>query len=181
MTGMQLAKRIGFGMVRVWLGYEWLSAGLGKVGNPAWTGDRAGSAVTGFLKGALAKATGDHPAVQGWYARFVEAVALPNAAVISYLVAWGEVLIGIGLLLGLATTAAALAGALMNLNFMLAGTTSTNPILYTAAVLVLAGGTASAYFGLDPAVKRWLAGHAGGWQRHLPKGWGGWRKRPAHR
>jgi DoxX. len=136
-------------ILRVWLGYEWISAGIEKISNPAWVGSKAGVAVTGFLKGALAKATGDHPLVQGWYANFVQSVALPNAKVFSYLVAYGEVLVGISLILGALTIVGLLAGAFMNLNYMLAGTTSTNPNLYTAAILLMATGANAYVFGLD--------------------------------
>lgn len=136
-------------ILRIWLGYEWLSAGMEKVSSPVWVGDKAGVAVTGFLKGALAKATGDHPLVQGWYANFVESVALPNATVFSYLVAYGEVLVGISLILGALTIVGLLAGAFMNLNYMFAGTTSTNPNLYTVAILLMAAGANTYLFGLD--------------------------------
>lgn len=71
-------------VLRVYVGYEWLSAGIEKAGSPAWVGAQAGSAVGGFLKGALAKTGGDHPSVQGWYAWFIEHVALPNAARFSW-------------------------------------------------------------------------------------------------
>lgn len=136
-------------VLRIWLGYEWISAGIEKITNPVWVGSKAGVAITGFLKGALAKATGDHPLVQGWYANFIKTVALPNAKVFSYLVAYGEVLVGISLILGALTIVGLLAGAFMNLNYMLAGTTSTNPNLYTAAILLMAVGTNAYVFGLD--------------------------------
>lgn len=151
-------KRIAFSLLRVWLGFQWLEAGLHKVGQAAWTGENAGAAVAGFARGAIAKAVGDNPAVQSWYADFLEGFVLPNAARFGPLVAWGEVLVGVGLILGAFTGFAALAGAFMNLNFMLAGTTSTNPILYTAAILVLIGIEYAQYYGVDaylrPTVER---------------------------
>ncbi len=144
-----MLKRVALGLLRIWLGYQWLTAGLHKVTDPKWVGSEAGTAVSGFLKGALAKAAGDHPAVQSWYAAFIEKVALPNATLFSYLVAFGEVLVGIGLITGTLTVVAALAGAFMNLNFLLAGTTSTNPILLTAAVILLFGRANAGFFGID--------------------------------
>ncbi|WP_163100652.1 DoxX family protein [Peribacillus alkalitolerans] len=128
-------------VLRVWLGIEWLKAGWGKA-----TGEFDAG---GFMKGAIAKATGEHPAVQGWYATFLENFALPNADFFSFLVTWGEVLVGMGLILGIATIPALIAGAFMNLNFLLAGTTSTNPILYTIAVILLFAGTGAYQYGLD--------------------------------
>lgn len=142
-------------VLRVWLGIQWLEAGIEKV-----TG---GFDAAGFLKGALAKATGDHPAVQAWYANFLEHAALPNVGLFNVLIPWGEVLVGMGLILGLATIPALVAGAFMNLNFMLAGTTSTNPILYTAAILLMAAGTAGYYYGGDrvviPYIKKFMHNH----------------------
>lgn len=146
---MTTLKRLLFGAVRVWLGWQWLEAGLHKVGAAAWTGENAGAAVAGFARGAIAKSVGESPVVQGWYANFLEGFVLPNSTLFGYLVAYGEVLVGIGLILGAFTGFAALAGALMNLNFMLAGTLSSNPILYTAAFIVIAGVNYAEYYGLD--------------------------------
>ncbi|MBI2875158.1 MAG: DoxX family protein [Firmicutes bacterium] len=134
---MTILKRVAWTLVRMWIGWQWLQAGMGKVGQPVWTGEQAGVAVAGFLKGALAKAAGDHPEVKSWYAGFVEKIALPNAKVFSYLVAYGEVLVGIALILGALTTVAALMGALMNLNFLLAGVSSSSPVMLVATLLIL--------------------------------------------
>ncbi|GGM19409.1 hypothetical protein [Deinococcus aerophilus] len=52
-------------LLRLYVGYEWLLAGWGKVTNPAgvWVGEQAGTAVSGFLTGALTKTGGAHPDV----------------------------------------------------------------------------------------------------------------------
>jgi thiosulfate dehydrogenase [quinone] large subunit len=55
----------------------------------------------------------------------------------------------LGLIVGLATIPALIAGAFMNLNFMLAGSTSIDPILYSAAIILLFTGSGSYFFGLD--------------------------------
>src|SRR3712207_8801302 len=119
-------------VARLWLGYEWLHAGIEKVfgeGNVVWIGDKAGVAVSGFLKGAIAKsplaegfdpAKTPHPAVQEWYAQLVQNVFLPNATLLSYLVAYGEVLVGLALLVGLFTHFAAVMGVVMNLAYLFA-------------------------------------------------------------
>jgi thiosulfate dehydrogenase (quinone) large subunit len=128
-------------VARIWLGLQWLEAGWGKI-----TG---GFEAGGFLQGAIAKATGDHPAVQGWYATFLKEFAVPNADLFNVLIPWGEFLVGLGLIVGAATIPALLAGAFMNLNFLLAGTTSTNPVLYTLAVILLFAGAGAYYYGID--------------------------------
>ncbi|NSL52138.1 DoxX family protein [Calidifontibacillus erzurumensis] len=128
-------------IVRIWLGIQWIEAGWHKVVD--------GFDASGFIQGAIGKAAGDHPAVSSWYAAFLENVALPNSGLFSFLVAWGELLVGIGLIIGCLTIPALLAGAFMNLNFLLAGTTSTNPVLYTVAIILLAAGSASYYYGVD--------------------------------
>lgn len=139
-------------LVRLYVGWQWLQAGIGKIGNPAWTGENAGAAITGFVTNALTKTEGAHPDVQGWYAVFLERLVLPNAGFWSFLVAWGELLVGIALIVGLFTGIAAFFGSFMNMSYLLAGTVSTNPILlFLAALLVLAWRTAG-WWGLD----RWV-------------------------
>lgn len=141
-------------ILRLYVGYEWLSAGWGKVTNPAgvWVGEKAGVAVSGFLNGAIAKSSGDQPEVAGWYAWFVENVALPNATVFSYMVAYGELLVGIALILGLFTGIAAFFGGFLNANFLLAGTLSSNPLLFILATWLVLGWRVAGWWGLD----RWI-------------------------
>lgn len=139
-------------VLRVWLGFQWIIPGIEKLKDPTWVGSQSGVAITGFLKGALAKASGDHPSVQWWYAKFVENVALPNAGVFTYIVPVGEVLVGVSLILGAFTIAGLLGGAFMNLNYLLAGTTSTNPILYTAAIILMAAGANAYKIGIDQLI-----------------------------
>jgi thiosulfate dehydrogenase [quinone] large subunit len=139
-------------ILRLYLAWEWLQAGLGKLNNPAWTGSQAGTALSGFINGALTKTGGAHPDVQGWYAWFLQHAVLTHAVFWSNLVTWGETLVGIALALGLFTGITAFVGSFMNLNYLLAGAVSTNPILFIIATwLVLAWKTAG-WWGLD----RWL-------------------------
>src|ERR1700692_4725923 len=78
-------------IVRLYVGYQWLTAGLEKL-----TG-HDGVAIKGFVSGALAQATGAHPAVQGWYASFLQTFVLPHAAFFAYVVTFCEVLVGVAL------------------------------------------------------------------------------------
>ncbi len=131
-------------VIRLYLGYEWMMAGWHKIAD--------GFDASGYLKGALGKATGEHPAVQGWWASFIEGFALPNVGLFNFLVPWGELLVGIALILGTFTTFAALMAATMNFAFLLSGTTSTNPQMLLLILFVLVAGTNSGKIGLD----RWL-------------------------
>ena len=134
-------------VLRLYIGYTWFTAGLGKVTSDAWTGENAGVAVKGFMGGAIASAKdGD---VAGWYAWFLENLVIPNAVVFSYMVAWGEVLIGLGLIVGLLTGIAAFFGALMNMSFLLAGTVSSNPIMFMIAIFLIMGWKVAGWYGLD--------------------------------
>lgn len=149
-------------IVRLWLGYEWLIAGYEKVlgpGSAVWVGDKAGTAVKGFLNGAIAKSPlapdfdpikNPHPAVQEWYAVLARDYFLPNATLFSYLVAYGELLVGLALILGIFTHFSALMGVIMNLAFLFAGSASTNPqLLVVGLAIVMIGGVAVGYYGLD--------------------------------
>jgi thiosulfate dehydrogenase [quinone] large subunit len=139
-------------ILRVYVGWEWVNAGWDKLNSAAWVGSNAGTALTGFVNGALKETGGAHPNVQTWYAWFLQHVVLPNAEVWSYVVALGEFLVGIALILGILTGIAAFFGSFMNVNYLLAGAVSTNPILFVIATwLVLAWKTAG-WWGLD----RWL-------------------------
>lgn len=139
-------------ILRVYAGYEWLSAGWDKLNSSAWTGSKAGTAMNGFVNGALQQTGGAHPNVQAWYAWFLQHIVLPNVTAWSYLISWGEFLVGIALILGIFTGIAAFFGSFMNMNYLLAGAVSTNPILLAIATwLVLAWKTAG-WWGLD----RWL-------------------------
>ncbi|WP_216328305.1 DoxX family membrane protein [Deinococcus aestuarii] len=139
-------------LIRIYVGWQWLEAGWHKVTDSAWVGSQAGTAITGFLRGALERAGGERPSVSGWYAWFIENVALPNATLFSYLVALGEVAVGLALVLGLLTGLAAFFGGLMNANFLLAGTLSTNPVLFILATWLVLGWRVAGWWGLD----RWV-------------------------
>lgn len=143
-------------VIRLYVGYAWLMAGWGKLLSPAWIGAESGSAVRGFLTGALAKTAGDHPSVSWWYAWFVEHIALNHTELISYLVTFGELAIGIALILGVFTGIAAFFGVFMNMNFLFAGTVSVNPILGLLGLFLLLAWRTAGWLGLDRFLLPWL-------------------------
>ena len=138
-------------IIRLYVGYEWLMAGWEKFTDPAgvWVGAKAGTAITGFAKGALAKTGGEHPNVAGWYAAFLQNVVMPNATLWGYLITFGEILVGLGLIVGLFTGIAAFFGGFMNANYLLAGTVSSNPILFILATWLVLAWRVAGWWGLD--------------------------------
>jgi thiosulfate dehydrogenase (quinone) large subunit len=152
-------------IVRLYLGYLWIDAGWQKVTSPAWVGPEAGGAVRGFLTNALTLTTGEHPSVQGWYAWLIERVFLPNAAVLSHLVAFGEVLVGVALILGLLTGFSAFMGGFMNAAFLFAGTVSTNPLMFVLATWLVLAWRVAGYWGLDYWVLPWLGAPRDNWKK----------------
>jgi thiosulfate dehydrogenase (quinone) large subunit len=139
-------------IVRLYIAYEWLVAGYDKIISPNWVGAKAGTALAGFLNNAISLTTGAHPTVQVWYASFLKAVILPAVGFWSYVVAFGEVLVGIGLLLGVFTGVAAFFGFFMNMNYILAGSVSTNPILLFLSIFIILAWKNAGWWGLD----RWV-------------------------
>lgn len=136
-------------ILRVYIGWIWLQAGLEKIKNPVWVGEKAGVAIHGFLTNALAKASGTHPDVASWYAVFIKDFALPNSTAFSYMVSYGELVVGVALILGAFTGIAALFGGLMNLNYLLAGTISINPLMLVVEILLMLAWRTAGWIGLD--------------------------------
>jgi thiosulfate dehydrogenase (quinone) large subunit len=140
-------------IARIYVGYAWVDASLHKINDPAWVS--TGTALKGFWAGAV-KTPPDvpHPAITyDWYRGFLQFL-LDNQTYTWFakVIAFGELLIGIALILGIFTGFAALTGAFMNMNFMLAGSASTNPVLAVIAILILMAWKVAGIIGID----RWL-------------------------
>ncbi|MER3438502.1 MAG: hypothetical protein C4346_13470 [Chloroflexota bacterium] len=65
------------------------------------------------------------------------------------LIAIGETLVGVALLVGALVGIAAFFGTFMNFNFMLAGTASSNPVLFGLSVFIILAWKVAGYWGLD--------------------------------
>ena len=143
-------------ILRVWLGWQWIEAGLHKVEEPAWT--QTGLALKGFWEKAVIIPEAGRPAIAfDWYRSFIQ--SLINAEAWSWfapLVAYGELLVGIALVLGAFTGIVAFLGAFMNWNFMMAGAAITNPMLFVIAVGLILAWKVSGYVGLDYFLLSWL-------------------------
>ncbi len=95
-------------LLRVYTGVFFAYHGVGKLRQEDFA-----SGMAGFLSRTL-------DASFSFYRPFLESVILPSKEIVAALVAWGELAIGLALILGLATRYAAFAGAFMVLNFWLA-------------------------------------------------------------
>lgn len=136
-------------ILRVWIGYKWLTSGLGKINNPAWV--QTGEALKGFWTGSVAIPAEGRPAIAfDWYRSFLQMLLDIEAYTwFAKLVAYGELLIGIALILGIFTGIAAFFAGFMNWNFMMAGSASTNPVLFTIAVGLILAWKIAGYIGVD--------------------------------
>ena len=88
-------------LLRVYTGVFFLYYGFGKIRNPDFADGLAGF-VTSQLESSV-----------GMFRPFLESVVLPNKGLFAFLVSWGELAIGIALIVGLATRWASIAGAIM--------------------------------------------------------------------
>lgn len=137
-------------ITRWYVGYTWFTSGLGKLSNPAWT--QTGEALKGFWERAVA--IPEPPArpliAFDWYRGFLQAMIDAQAYTwFAKLIFIGEILVGIALILGLFTGIAAFFGGFMNWNFMMAGTASINPVLFTLSILLMLAWKTAGWWGLD--------------------------------
>ena len=139
-------------IIRIYVGWQWLVAGYEKIINPAWVGEGSGAVIKDFITFSLTKTTGAHPDVQGWYAVFLKDVVMNHTVFFSYLVAFGEVLVGLALIFGFLTGISAFFGAYMNINYLFAGVVSVNPLLFVLQILLMLSWRIAGWFGLD----RWV-------------------------
>jgi thiosulfate dehydrogenase (quinone) large subunit len=142
---------------RLWLGWMWIQSGSHKVLAPGWT--QGGAALQDYWARALGTTPAGKPVITvDWYRGFIQTLYDHEAwSWFAPLIAWGELLVGVALVLGLFTGLAAVGSCLMNWSYAMAGSTSTNMLMFSVAIpLVLAWKTAG-WFGLDRLVLRWLA------------------------
>jgi len=139
-------------VVRFYVGFSWLEGGIHKVADEKWSYGN-GSAILGYWKGAVAIPAQGAPRINeeyAWYRTFLQSMIDAQAHTwFAPLIAWGEVLVGVGLIVGGLVGVAAFFGALMNMSFMLAGSASTNPVLFFLAVLLMLGWQVAGYYGAD--------------------------------
>ncbi len=150
-------------ILRLYIAWSWLEAGWHKVTDPGWM--QGGEALRGFWERAIAipEAPARPLIAFDWYRSFL--TGMLNAGSYTWfakLIAVGEVLVGVALVLGALTGIAAFFGAFLNWNFMMAGTASTNPLMFIVTIGIILAWKIAGWYGLD----RWLLPALGTpWQR----------------
>src|SRR5439155_19027464 len=105
--------------------------------------------LKGFAGFALSNAKGPHAAVNyGWYAAFLRFIER-SGGFLAPIIAVGEVVIGIALILGLFTAVAAFFGGMLTMAFGLAGVAGVNPLFFAVEILLILAWRNAGYIGLD--------------------------------
>ena len=137
--------------IRLFLGFSWLEAGWHKFTGEGWMD--GGAALAGYWANAVAvpEAGAGRPAITyEWYRGFLQLLIDNNAQTwFAPLITFGEMAVGLGLILGILTGFAAFFGSMMNMSFMLAGSASTNPVLFTLAIGLILAWKVAGYYGVD--------------------------------
>lgn len=144
-----ILARAALVVLRVYLGVVFLVASLPKLQENFTPG------LVGFLE-RVALERG-HP----FYREFIQQVVLPNASVFAAMVTWGELLVGVLLILGLFTRLSAVVALVLTVNYMFAKgawfwTPSSNDAAFAAISVALLIGAAGRTLGLDAFLaQRW--------------------------
>ena len=136
-------------IIRIFLGYQWVSASLHKIEDPKWVS--TGEALKGFwLNAVKIPETGKPPITYDWYRSFLQVMLDQQAYTwFAKVVAYGEFLIGVALIVGAFVGIAAFFGAFLNWNFIMAGAASTNGMLFAIAVVLILAWKVAGWYGLD--------------------------------
>ena len=130
--------------MRIFLGSVWMRAGLEKVLSDKWF---SGEELTIYLSQQIASGIIQVPG----YMHLIETLFMPQAQLLSWIVVVGQLMTGLGILLGVLTNAALIGGLFMNINFVLAG--SINPsAFYIVMQTVLFLANTGAILGFDKAI-----------------------------
>lgn len=143
-------------ILRLYLGYEWFSASLHKINEPGWVS--TGESLKGFWMNAVKIPDSGRPAITfDWYRSFLTFLLDHQAYTwFGKVIAYGELLIGLALILGAFVGIAAFFGAFMNWNFIMAGAASTNGMLLVIAVFLMLAWKVAGYYGADFLLLRYL-------------------------
>ena len=129
----------------------WIRTGTVTLPDGSQRAQEVGDAVAGFARGALERGTaGEHPDIAySWYVNFLEWVRDSGHSWIGPVVAYGEVTIGICLILGMFVGIMAFLGAVLNFTFVFAGSAGVNPAMIAVAGLLILAWRNAGWYGLD--------------------------------
>lgn len=136
--------------LRLYLGYMWFEAGWHKFTDPRWIG--TGEALLEYWKRGL-KMTPKPAIAYDWYRGFIEYLVNAEAHTwFSKIIIFGELAVALALIVGAFVGVAAFFGGLMNWSFIMAGSASTNGMLFAVATWLVLAWRNAGWIGLD----RWL-------------------------
>jgi thiosulfate dehydrogenase [quinone] large subunit len=136
--------------IRLFVGFEWVEAGWHKLTGTGWVD--GGTSLLGYWQNAvkIPEAPARPSITFEWYRTFLQFLIDNGAHTwFAWLITLGELAVGIGLLTGTLVGIAAFFGALMNMSFLLAGSASVNPILFTFAIGLILAWKVAGYYGVD--------------------------------
>jgi thiosulfate dehydrogenase [quinone] large subunit len=132
--------------VRVWVGCMWVQAGWSKVfgaENPYFL-HHGGAGVAGFAGHGI-------PAYS-WWGSLMHTFVVPNASWIAVIVAFGELAVGLGLVVGFLTRTAAVCSLLLLFTYVMSGTASVCAFYALCALIVLATWRTSTWISVDGVI-----------------------------
>jgi thiosulfate dehydrogenase (quinone) large subunit len=136
--------------IRVFVGVSFLDAGLHKLSDPGWT--QGGASLLAYWQRAAAipEAPARPAITYDWYRDFINfLINGHHEGWFAWAITLGEIAVGLGLIFGVLTGIAAFFGAFMNMSFLLAGSASTNPVLFTFAIGLMLAWKVAGYYGVD--------------------------------
>ena len=154
-----------FGGNITWKVWDWGDPAYGLTGNGNIGWVRSGTVAAedgtqrtrrsatpwpGSPAGPWSGTAGDHPDIAySWYVNWLEWLRDTGHTFFGPLVAIGEVVIGICLILGLFTGIMAFLGAILNFSFVFAGTAGVNPAMILVSGLLILAWRNAGWYGLD--------------------------------
>jgi thiosulfate dehydrogenase [quinone] large subunit len=135
--------------VRLFMGWSFIDASMHKLQSPAWMS--TGAALKGYWTSAVAISdTGTGLITYDWWRQFLQAMLDAQAYTwFAKVVAVGEFLVGLGVLVGGLVGIAAVFGVTMNVAFLLSGSASTNPVLLLAGISLILAWKVAGWIGAD--------------------------------
>ncbi len=129
-------RKLGLAALRIYTGVAMVLAGVRKIcpafdfsaSESGWLGEHGPSTLERILRikhAGLAKID-----AMKWFADIIDSTFIPHAATMTWVVVVGEILIGLGFIVGFLTRTAALFAIVMGASFYLLGMTDGSPLEY---------------------------------------------------